>query len=222
MKRVIFNGEELGVEELHRHERFRRARAPITAVGSGLPDEEAAYVFAARSDFEAWAADTAVADKVDVITRKVSRLLRRKGHFTTRDERKIRARNDEMKASLKRHARRSGEPLTSPELLQRWIEENPVEGELVDPFVGWERANYAGGWIFPCCASPLMHDWNDRLSSIMMISAVGMFSEHSWWGGAKLWLFGVPFFGFPDLSSFAVRPGQNWDKRISSYALFGG
>lgn len=224
MTRVIFEGREVGVDELTGSKRLRDARAPVTAAGAGLPDEDAAYVFAGDEDFDKWAAEVGVAERVGTVRRNAARLADNKDRFDEREDKRIRERNRRARESLEKFARGADEPITSRELLQRWVEENPEEEERrpIDPFVAWERVNYAGNWIFPCCAAPVMHDWNERISSIMMVSAVGMFCEHTWFGGAKLWLFGFPFRGVPDLTTWVMRPGVSWNDQISSFALFGG
>jgi hypothetical protein len=220
VKNVIFQGQELTWDELERHESFRRAEEPITAAGAGLPDAQA-YVFATRADFDEWAAEAGVADRVEAVTHKAEGLKARKATFTDREEEEIRANAQRLKRSLEEHVRRTGGRLASPETLQRWVEEQAAEGRPIDPFVGWDRTNYTGAWMLFSSGAPRLGPWNDWLSSIMMVSALGMFCEHDWLGGAKLWLFGLPFFGFPDLGTFALRPGVTWDKQISSFLLFG-
>lgn len=224
MTRVIFEGREVGVDELKGSKRLREARAPVTAAGAGLADEDAAYVFAGDEAFDKWAAEVGVAERVDVVRRNAATLAKNKDRFDEREDKRIRERNRRAKESLEKFARGAGEPITSRELLERWVEQNPEEEERrpIDPFVAWDRVNYAGHWIFPCCATPVMHEWNDRISSIMMVSALGMFCEHSWFAGAKLWLFGIPFWGVPDLTPWVMRPGVSWDRQISSFALFAG
>jgi hypothetical protein len=222
MTRFIFRGKTVERDTLQHDERFKRSSSPITVAGTGLPERDTVYLFEDDETFTRWTMDVGVEEQVTVVKRRAAEFVKRKPTYSDREDREIWGRNGTFRSSLAEFALQRGESVSSPELVQQWITENPIRQELVDPFVGWDEPNYTGDWIFPCCAAPIMHDWNDRLSSIQMISALGMFCEHWWFGGAKLWLFGLPSWGTPDLSWFIMRPGRSWDNQISSFSLLGG
>lgn len=222
MTRVIFEGREIGADDLKRSPKLRDARAPVTAAGAGLPDEDAAYVFTRHEEFDEWAADVGVADRVRNVRGHADKLLKTKDKFGEREEKELRERHRRAKASLEKLSKDTGEPVTSRKLLERWVRENsPDDKRPIDPFIAWDGLNHTGDWMFTAAVAPRLWDWNDRISSLTVVMAVAMFCEHDWFGGARLWLFGVPGYGIGDLSRWTMRYGQSWDNQISSFALFG-
>lgn len=222
MKKYIYRGQELDVDALQRNDELHRSTAPILAAGVGLPDKDVAYIFTADDEFDDWARKVKVHDKVEKVKQKADKWSKKRNNYKKEEDERIWARNNEMKLSLSKLAAETGQPITSMELLERWISQLPENDERRDPFIGYDGTHFTGDWFFSCCVAPFFPmGWNDRLSSIVMVFGLGMFCEHEWFGGSKLWLFGLPGAWFDDLNNFTTPAGWGWGNRISSYALTG-
>jgi hypothetical protein len=217
MGRYLFQGRLLDSESLLRDDQLRRAETPILAAGPGLPDQDTVHVFSSDEEFGDWATQTRVDDQVKQIKEKADSLLKRKDSYTKAEDEKTWAQIQKKTKSFDRLAKKTGQPVNSPDLLQRWVAENP---ELArDPVFIWDLKNFSGAWLISGGSVPTTAPWgwNDRISSSQQIAGATMFCQHEWFGGAKFWLFLiVPIKNYADFL-MPGSGGQTWDNQISSW-----
>lgn len=177
------------------------AKAPIVAMGTGLPDSaNAAYGFKSKAAFETWAAETDHAERVAAGLEVVARRKKLANADHTVARRRQTARVKQIRAELRDLSQRTGLPIGSQELfLKATSEADPVEGAIFDPFILHDTSNFGGGFLPVFGGLPLgdfgWFGFDNRASSVT-ISGLGLITEHVWYVGRQFWMFGFPIAQF--------------------------
>jgi hypothetical protein len=172
-------------------------RYPVVAGGAISTQERVAHAFTSEEAFEGWLQTTSFWAELEARGQRVSEA--RTHSQNARDvQTQLASKTKKMEERISEVSKRLNLPAGNQEVL---IE--AFRPPWADPSLVYEAINYGGRsiWIPPIPDLSWI-GWANRIQSVQVLWGSLSLWDQKGWRGRKCYLFGFPFWEFPDLSFF--------------------
>jgi hypothetical protein len=207
--RYQFGSSTYTLDQLRSNAKYLSAEASVIAVGSDTPgDENLVHVLESQDALAAWAKNTSLAEAVARAQDSIAQAQALKGQDLSDRKQQMKAEAEQALSDLQSLAKSTGLEWPSEELFRQ------AHGTILKSAALFDKAGYSGWDQFCLLVSAFPYvelgwfGWNDRASSLWHYG-VGVLSEHPWYLGRSIWMFG--WTGLPNLAWL------DFDNMASSY-----
>ena len=202
--KVIFNKKRLDLATVQVAADFKALKESVVAIGAGLPERGIAFAFKDWKELLRFSKSYAFAETIAEMDERRSKLSKRSGEDLTAIIARHKLVTKRIEADLRELSKRTGLPWGSREIfLRATAKADPLEGEIFDPAILWTGAGFTGSSLpvfYPGIPDLSWVGRNNTTSAVQVGGIVALFNL-TWFRGASLMVFGLPYFQIPNLAT---------------------
>lgn len=203
--KVIFGKKRLDLGTLQADTDFQGLKESVVAIGAGLPERAMAFAFKDWKAMLQFSKRSEFAETIADMDERRRKLSKRSGENLTAIIARRQLVTKRIEADMRELSKRTGLPWGSRELfLRATANADPLEGEIFDPAILWTGAGFTGASLpvfYPGIPDLSWFPGKNNTTSAVQVAGIVALFNLTWFRGASLMVFGLPFFQIPNLAT---------------------